>query len=307
MDSAAYAIQKMHPSADLDIAWMCDNDHRNKEFLVKNYPRVFRQGRFYDDVTRRPLLQKWHRQIDIYVAGPPCQDFSSAGRKHMWSGTRSNLYMHAVEAIINIQPKIAFLENSCNMYNASKGIPIQKIVDKISRSGYIVEQNIINTLHYGLPQNRNRLYLICIRQDCLVYPYQSPKHIPPISTDKLLIPIGQEVTDWKNLLGPGSIHSRLQVLKAQRNLNKELLEQDTFLAEHCSKNFQPNPEPSKHMPAITSSKRTGHWIVNRGRPITLAEAARFHGFLYNHYKWHQQFGHPREKEKMVKLLKDADG
>ena len=289
MDCAAYAIKMLHPAINLDIAWMSDNDKRNREFLIRNYPKVFQQNRFYDDVTKRKINQKWYRKNRHICCGPTLPGFLLGRCQKDVTGQRSSLYEYAVQVNINIQPKIAIIENSSNIYNANRGVPLQHIVERITNSGYVVEQEIMNTIHQGLPHNRNRLYLICIRQDNITRAYKSPLRIPYIQTEQLRIPIEREVTNWINLPAPKD--SKKQVLQAQNNIPHALIDKDAFLAEHCSSNFQPHPKPTPHIPALTSSKRTGHWMMKRGRAFKPSEAARLQGYLSKIIIWHYDESH----------------
>ena len=66
---------------------------------------------------------------------------------------------------------------------------------------------------------------------------------------------------------------------------------DSVITEHCSETFQPNPKPIEHCPALTSAKENGHWLMERGRNMSVSECARVQGYLFRYYKWHHDPKH----------------
>ena len=196
----------------------------------------------------------------------------------MWEDFRSKLYFQAVWAVVLGRPKIAMIENSNNIASAGHGLVLARIVLLLVDSGYHVEQINTNTLTNGLPQNRKRLYLICIRKDVMKHEFIAPKPIPHMKLSDLLIP--RERDPGHRDVRPNAPMAAYQVGIAAGNLPPQIPNknnEDTIITEHCSVTFQPNPKPTKHCPALTSAKQNGHWLMEKSRNMTVPECARILG------------------------------
>ncbi len=103
--------------------------------------------------------------FDILCAGFPCQPFSHAGLKKGFEDTRGTLFFNIAE-IINTKikqgkpPKILLLENVKGLKNHDKGNTLATIVKVLEELGYIVKFEILNSRNFGLPQNRERLFIV---------------------------------------------------------------------------------------------------------------------------------------------------
>ena len=116
--------------------------------------------------------------IDIVVGGPPCQGFSSANQQRIIDDPRNELYKYYIEAIKRICPKFVVMENVKGMLSVAnqvvedyKSILIQKDSKEYS---YDVAYRLLNSVNFGVPQNRERLIYIAIRKDI-----SESKHITP--------------------------------------------------------------------------------------------------------------------------------
>ena len=99
-------------------------------------------------------------QIDILCSGFPCQPFSIAGKQRGLEDTRGKIILKLSEIIHIIQPKVIFLENVANLKNHNKGETLRFIKKMLENNGYDVYENIINSMEFGIPQSRPRLYII---------------------------------------------------------------------------------------------------------------------------------------------------
>lgn len=75
MECGSYSITNLF-DAKLIHHWLCDNNVKVLNFLQRNFPKVHGTGKIFTDVRRRPLGAAY-RMFDLYLAGPPCQGFSS--------------------------------------------------------------------------------------------------------------------------------------------------------------------------------------------------------------------------------------
>jgi len=118
------------------------------------FPKSIQLG----DVTR---IGNEHGKIDIITGGFPCQAFSIAGQRKGFGDTRGTLFFE-VERLAGIyKPKYMVLENVKGLLNHDGGNTIRVILDELRRLDYFVQLLVLNTVDFGIPQNRERCFFIC--------------------------------------------------------------------------------------------------------------------------------------------------
>jgi len=101
---------------------------------------------------------------DIITAGFPCQPFSIAGMKKGFDDERSNVFWKILSIIKNNDPKIVILENVKNLQSHDDGNTFKIIIDNLEKLNYYIKYSILNTSKItGIPQNRERIYIICFK------------------------------------------------------------------------------------------------------------------------------------------------
>lgn len=103
--------------------------------------------------------------FDILCAGFPCQAFSNGGKKKCFEDERGLLFDEIIRIAKVKKPKFMFLENVKHILKVSNGEVIEYIKNKIKASGYHLELFNISPHNYGIPQQRERVYFVCIRND----------------------------------------------------------------------------------------------------------------------------------------------
>lgn len=99
-------------------------------------------------------------QVDIICGGFPCQAFSLAGRRLGFEDTRGTLFFEIARATKQIQPRFLFLENVKGLLSHDKGETFRTILTTLDELGYDVEWQILNSKDFGVPQNRERVFII---------------------------------------------------------------------------------------------------------------------------------------------------
>lgn len=127
----------------------------------------------YEDITTRP-----NHYVDIYVCGFPCQPFSMSGKRLGTSDPRGTIFNSCYSFIKNNTPKVFILENvkgllSIGEYWATIKNSLNSLTD------YNVYHKVLNTKDYGIPQNRERIYIIGLRKDAQVKAFEFPGPVPP--------------------------------------------------------------------------------------------------------------------------------
>lgn len=112
------------------------------------------------EVAERILSEvKRNGGADIIVGGPPCQGFSTAGRR-MIDDPRNQLYKEFVKTVAFLKPKIVVMENVAGLLSSNNGHTYTEIIENFEELGYLVEGRKLLAADYGVPQKRNRVIII---------------------------------------------------------------------------------------------------------------------------------------------------
>ncbi|MBV5158281.1 DNA cytosine methyltransferase [Staphylococcus epidermidis] len=120
-----------------------------------------------DDITSvaDEHFRRYREQVDIITGGFPCQTFSIAGNRRGFEDTRGTIFFHIARAIKEIQPSYVLLENVKGLLSHDKGRTYGTIVQALDELGYFVEWGLFNSKYWGVPQNRERVYILVTRKD----------------------------------------------------------------------------------------------------------------------------------------------
>lgn len=173
------------------------------EFAQKTYRSNFVDSfEIAGDITK--IDEKLIPEFDICLAGFPCQAFSMAG-KHMgfeddYKGIcRGTLFQDVVRICEYHKPKIIFCENVKGLTIHDKGRTFKVIKGAFEQIGYTVYDKILNSKDFGVPQNRERIYLVCIRNDIN----------ESISIEGFVFPSGnQKKVSIKDIMDPAPVPSK---------------------------------------------------------------------------------------------------
>ncbi len=126
------------------------------------YAQITYQANFKEipngDITT--IDEKEIPNFDILLAGFPCQPFSNAGLKMGFEDTRGTLFFHIAKILNYHKPKIVFLENVKGLKSHNKGKTYKTIQNTLEDMGYNVYSKVLNAKGFGVPQNRERIYII---------------------------------------------------------------------------------------------------------------------------------------------------
>src|SRR5690606_35933612 len=112
----------------------------------------------YGDITK--ILPQDVPDHDILLGGFPCQAFSIIGRQQGFADTRGTLFFNIEQILHKKRPKAFLLENVKQLYTHDKGMTFRVISDKLKKLGYHVHSTILNSLDFGVPQKRERTYIV---------------------------------------------------------------------------------------------------------------------------------------------------
>ena len=123
------------------------------------------------------------KDIDLITYGFPCQDISMAGKQkglfnEDGTQTRSGLFFDALRVIEEIKPRVAIAENVKNLTSKKFSEQFKIVLESLEEAGYNNYWQVLNAKDYGIPQNRERVFIVSIRKDIDTGLFQFPKGFP---------------------------------------------------------------------------------------------------------------------------------
>ena len=245
------------------------------ELLKRDHP----DAKFTADLTKRDD-DKEAEYVDLYSVGAPCQPWSPAGKQQ---GNNDKKKRHIVlwkciHYIHTKLPRAVVAENSHALaFNKFKEVR-EKIISLIESYGYKVWWKVLNTMDYGIPQHRKRLYLVAIKNEAIKRNFQFPSKTQCLPLNLLLEPPG-----FPGRLRPPST-------KRSKHIKKKALKQlkakniipcphtPCVIDVNASKRFA--SKMARVSPSLTATRCTqnGHYIALRKGMMRLEEMCRLQGF-----------------------------
>lgn len=249
----------------------------------------------FGDITK--INPKSIPDFDVLLGGFPCQPFSISGRKKGFEDTRGTLFFDICQIIENKQPKIVVLENVKHLLHHDKGTTFKVIIQSLIDLGYNVTHKILNAKDFGLPQNRERIFIIATKKN--YFDFDLLKKEQPVRLRDFLDADGDfEVLDKSEytLIKNPKVQESGLLFVGYRNKNiwKNGIRENT---EHLSRvHRQPNRIYSidgTH-PTIPSQETSGRFFIyipelDLVRKLTINECYKIMGFDSNFIK-HSKVG-----------------
>ncbi len=197
--SGAMGLDLGLEKAGFDIRLACEFDKYCRQTIELNKPHIALLGDIMkhkaDDVLKAAGFTR-QDDIDVIAGGPPCQAFSTAGKRRGFNDDRGNVFLKYIDLALDIRPKFIVIENvrgllSCPMEHRPhdqrgegfpdlskdelKGGALNFVLNRLENSGYGVSFNLYNSANFGTPQIRERVIIICSR-DGMTPPFLQPTH-----------------------------------------------------------------------------------------------------------------------------------
>lgn len=185
--------------AGFDIRLACEVDKYCRQTIALNRPQMALIGDINayqpDEILTYAGLTRAD-DIDLIVGGPPCQAFSTAGKRNGFNDDRGNAFLTYLDIALNLRPKYLVIENvrgllSCPMNHRPHdmrgadypelsmdelpGGALNFVLSVIAKAGYAYSFNLYNAANFGTPQVRERVVIVCAR-DGVKPPYLEPTH-----------------------------------------------------------------------------------------------------------------------------------
>lgn len=180
------------------------------------------------------LMQKVNiKKFDLICGGPPCQGFSTVGKKNE-KDQRNSLFWQFLRAVEEINPKMVLFENVAGFKKLYKSAAFNTLELELQKLGYQVKSDILNAADFGSPQNRKRTIVVGFKKGIL-FDFPVPTHSKDggLFTQKYNA-LSDAISDLPHL---NANESKQSYLKSKTKYQKEMRGCEQILTEHNSTNY----------------------------------------------------------------------
>lgn len=224
-------------------------------------------------------------ELDLLSGGAPCQAFSYAGKRLGLEDARGTLFYHYALFLEKLQPKMFLFENVRGLLTHDHGKTYATMLDIFTRAGYTIDKQVLNAWNYGVPQKRERLITIGIRNDLVgktEYRFPKAHNYKPVLRDVLLdcpdepgVPYGEKKRKIFELVPAGGYWRDIDPAIAKEYMKScwDMEGGRTGILRRMSLD-----EPSLTVLTSPSQKQTERCHPLEARPFTVRENARCQTF-----------------------------
>jgi len=188
-------------------AWYCEKD----KYAVQTYNKNFKENYRPTDITK--VKAKDIPDFDMLCGGFPCQSFSIAGKRNGFQDTRGTMFFEICRLVKEKKPSILLLENVKGLLSADYGRCFATILLQLDELGYDVEWQVLNSKNFGVPQNRERVFIIGHLRG------NGGQQVFPLrQNDERLVERSDETTNVRTLQGGGHSGGRHSGMTLIHNL-----------------------------------------------------------------------------------------
>ena len=200
---------------------------------------------------------------DILLAGFPCQPFSICGDLKGFEDVRGTLFFDIARILEAKKPKAFILENVKQLRGHNEGKTLQRILQTLQELGYHTDYKVLNALNFGLPQKRERIFIIGFRESCNFIWAEDKIPMKPLSEI-----LESEVPSFYYA------SERIQKNRIEKTLTKKQYEELTIWHENKGGNISAYP----YSCALRAGASYNYLLVNGKRRLTEREMLRLQGF-----------------------------
>jgi len=255
-----------------------DKDENCHSTIVKNRPKAIVLNNIFDKNVCR------YKNVDIIVGGPPCQSFSTIGKRKFLNCPDGLTMLGFVNIIKNIKPKMFLMENVQGIISADKGAILKQLIEQFSQMGYNIDWGVLNSSDFQVPQIRKRFIMIGNKGKKI--------ELSKATSSKRIILLKEAIGDLENKSGACATFSPLMadfMKKIPEGGNWKSLtpkEQDNAMGAANRKSggltaFYRRLSYDRQSPTLVASpthRGTTLCHPRKNRPLSVAEYKRIQGF-----------------------------
>ena len=254
-------------NAGFNIVWANDNNKKVEETYRYNHKNTELIIKSLVDIKSEEIPE-----CDIIIGGPPCQSWSLAGAMKGKEDSRGKLFYEYVRVIKDKRPMAFVAENVKGLVSKAHVESFNEIVDMFKEAGYIVTYKLVNAKNYGVPQDRERIFIVGVRNDLKVS-YEFPE---PTNVEGNYVTLETAIGDLRD--NPGEwIEGSFSPIFMSRNRRRNW-DEVAFTVQASGRQTQIHPDSPK-MEKVDKDK----WIFNEDsdskvRRMSVRECARIQTF-----------------------------
>lgn len=251
-------IQQVHPN------WECVGYSEIDKYAIQVYSNHFNHVN-YGDATRIDTAEL--PDFDLLVGGFPCQAFSIAGKRRGFDDTRGTLFFEIARILRDKRPRYFVLENVKGLLSHDSGKTIQTIFGVLTDLGYEFEWQVLNSKNFGVPQNRERIFIIGhLREE------RRPKVLPIRTNDTQIVKRrNTEQSETKHFVTISTKPDR----REGNYVAIPVLTPDRIKKRQNGRRFKENGDPAF---TLTGQDKHGIYDGYKIRRLTPIECERLQGF-----------------------------
>eukprot|EP00929_Paragymnodinium_shiwhaense_P060930 TRINITY_DN30418_c0_g1_i1.p1 TRINITY_DN30418_c0_g1~~TRINITY_DN30418_c0_g1_i1.p1 ORF type:complete len:327 (-),score=46.28 TRINITY_DN30418_c0_g1_i1:35-1015(-) len=272
LDAPVFAVKttRFVASAGLDVvhAWACDNDKESKQFIMMNHKPL----KFHDDMTADRKLAA----VDVYCVGLPCQPFSGLGQMNGMADKRMSTYKGFLKVLQSGRAKAFVLENVVRLESSNNGKTMKRILRDCKSAGYNCSVRKYDSLDFGLPQSRQRLFIVGVQKR---YGTVTLPGAPQLPVPRLSSFMDKDCGTAADRPRKAQKHARRMLrksIKGLKNLGKKPNVELWCVDIDSSEQFA-NAKQERSL-CLTRSRPRGFWLSSLRRRMRPKEMLKIHGF-----------------------------
>lgn len=173
-------LGKHYPKTPFEVVWANDVNSAACRTYKRNIGSHIVEGDIWKAMDEMPS------DADVVIGGFPCQDISINGKGAGVNGKRSGLYRAMVEVVSRIRPKVFVAENVKGLLMKHNEKSLKQILSDFSALGYEVSYHLYNAADYGVPQTRERVFIVGTRPDVKKFTPPAPINDEPITSQEAI-------------------------------------------------------------------------------------------------------------------------
>lgn len=257
---------------------------------------VHAYNQIFDHSYKPQDVKTWNMNVDLLVHGSPCQDWSKNGLNNVNSG-RSILYERTLEIIekeLNPRPKVVIWENVPGLISKRHVEHFNHYLSTMERLGYKNNFKILNSKHYGTPQNRERIFTVSLLED---KNFEFPKEVELTRTLKDYIDTTIDITDYELSENEKSLFferdGKMYIRENNKTGFREVKEFDSVNVERPNSKTRRGRVQDGMVATLTTSPNIAVYYGNTIRKLTPKECWLLMGFTEKDYEQVASVGLPK--------------
>lgn len=250
------ALESVFGAQNSLCVFSCDSDADAQKSYTANFG-----AKPFGDITQ--IQEHSIPDHDILLAGFPCQAFSICGDQKGFQDTRGTLFFDIARIVQAKRPAVLVLENVKQLISHNQGQTLARIIATLTALGYQVHYKVLNALDFGLPQKRERVFIVGFRE-----PRNFVWQVPRIS----MKPLGEILE--KEVAAGYFASEKIKANRLRSVENKLVSSEMTIWHENKGGNISPLP----YSCALRSGASYNYLLVNGERRLTEREMLRLQGF-----------------------------